>query len=76
MRLYLNKLSQTAAVQNVYKNAVAKAFPKASVISDPSTYVMEKNWFYNSVYHLSTEGSVYRSKLLAADILAQFAREK
>lgn len=76
MRLALNKNSQTASVQSAYKNAAIKAFPKAAVISDPGTYVMEKNWFYNSYYHLSTDGSVHRAKLLAADILAQFAKEK
>ena len=76
MRIVLNKYSQTAAVQKTYKEAVVKAFPKATVISDPGTYVMESNWFYNSRYHLSTDGSVHRAKLLAKDILAQLAKEK
>ena len=76
MRLFLTKESQSKQVQQIYKNAVAKAFPKAIVISDPGTYVLEQNWFYNSMYHLSTDGSVHRAKLLAADILAQFAKEK
>ena len=67
---------QTAAAQKKYTDAVAKAFPKATVISSQSTYVLEKDLFYNSVYHLSSTGSVYRAELLAADILAQFAKEK
>lgn len=76
LRISLDRESQTAAGQLAYKNAVAKAFPKAVVISDPGTYIMEQNWFYNSRYHLSTEGSAHRAKLLAQDILAQFAKEK
>ena len=76
IRISLTKESQTVAGQMAYKNAVAKAFPKAVVISDPGTYIMEQNLFYNSRYHLSTDASIYRSKLLAQDILAQFAKEK
>ena len=76
MRLHLNRESQTAAAQKKYTDAVAKAFPKATVISSQSTYVLEKDLFYNSAYHLSSTGSVYRAELLAADILVQFAKEK
>ncbi len=72
----LAKESQTAATQKAFKEAVIKAFPKATVISDPGTFVLDQSYFYNSYYHLSTASSVYRAELLAKDILAQFAKEK
>ena len=55
---------------------LSNAFPKATVISDPGTFVLDKSWFYNSYYHLSTKASKQRAELLANDILAQFAKEK
>ena len=61
---------------DAFRAAVVKAFPKATVISDPGTYILDKSWFYNSYYHLSTESSIKRAELLAKDILAQFAKEK
>ncbi|MBQ7321639.1 MAG: leucine-rich repeat protein [Clostridia bacterium] len=76
MKQWLSKESQNPAVQNAFKNAVVRRFPKAAVISDPGTYVLDQSYFYNSQYHLSTQSSVYRAKLLAQDILAQFAKEK
>ena len=76
MKQVLNKTSQNAAVQNAFKNAVVKRFPKAAVISEPSTYILDQSYFYNSQYHLSGTSSVYRAELLAKDILAQFAKEK
>jgi hypothetical protein len=59
-----------------FKAAVIKTFPKAVVISDPGTFILDKSMFYNSYYHLSTESSIKRAELLAKDILAQFAKEK
>ena len=59
-----------------FKDAVVKAFPKAVVISDPGTFILDKSWFYNSYYHLSTASSIKRAELLAKDILAQFEKEK
>lgn len=75
LKLSLAKDSQTSSTQRAFKNAVVKAFPKATVISDPGTFVLEESWFYNSYYHLTSAGSVHRAKLLAKDILAQFAKE-
>lgn len=66
----------TTAHLNKFKDTVVKTFPKATVISDPGTYILDKSWFYNSYYHLSTKTSVERAELLAKDILAQFAKEK
>jgi hypothetical protein len=61
---------------DAFRAAVVKAFPKATVISEPGTFILDKSWFYNSYYHLSTESSIKRSELLAKDILAQLAKEK
>lgn len=61
---------------DAFREAVVKAFPKATVISEPGTFILDKSWFYNSYYHLSTESSIKRSELLAKDILAQLAKEK
>jgi hypothetical protein len=36
---------------------------------------MDYKYFYNSIYHLNTEGSRLRTKWLAQDILAQLAKE-
>ncbi len=76
LNLALNKESQVASRQQAFKAGVIKAFPKATVISDPSTYIMDKKYFFNSYYHLSGSSSVIRAEMLAKDILAQFAKEK
>jgi len=76
MKQWVNKASQNPNVQNAFKNAVVRRFPKAAVISDPGTYILDQKYFYNSQYHLSGTSSVYRAQLLAQDILAQLAKEK
>ena len=76
LKLALTKEGQDPATQAAFKEAVVKAFPKATVISDPGTFVLDKSWFYNSYYHLSGTASRSRAELLAKDILAQFAKEK
>ena len=58
-----------------FKAAVIETFPKAAVISDPGTYIMDKKLFYNSNYHLTTAASKDRSQLLAQEVLAQLAKE-
>jgi len=72
----LNKASLTLELQTDYKEAVANAFPKAVVISDPGTFILEDKWMYNSGYHVTTAGAAHRTRLLAKDILAQLAKEK
>ena len=74
MKINLNKASQGIERQTEYKNAAIKNI-HATVISDPGTYVMDYKYFYNSIYHLNTAGSQLRTKQLAKDILAQFAKE-
>ena len=57
-----------------FKTAVMETFPKAEVISDPGTYMMDKKLFYNSNYHLTTAASKTRSELLAQEVLAQLSK--
>lgn len=59
-----------------FKTGVMERFPQVRVISDPGTYLMDSDLFYNSNYHLTTSGSKVRSELLAQDILAQLAKEE
>ena len=59
-----------------FKTAVAETFPKAAVISDPGTYILEQKYFYNTCYHLTTAASKTRTKQLAEEILAQLEKEK
>ena len=76
MKQWVTKASQNVSTQQAFKNAVIKRFPKAAVISDPGTYILDQSYFYNSQYHLSGTSSVYRAQLLAKDIMAQLAKEK
>ena len=59
-----------------FKTAVAETFPKAAVVSDPGTYILEQKYFYNTCYHLTTAASKTRTKQLAEEILAQLEKEK
>lgn len=74
MKINLNRESQGVARQTEYKNAVIKNI-HGTVISEPGTYVMDYQYFYNSIYHLNTVGSQLRTRWLAKDILAQLAKE-
>lgn len=40
------------------------------VISDPSRYVLDSGWFYDSNFHLNSAGAEVRTWLLAEDLLA------
>ena len=74
MKIELNQASQGIERQTAYKNAVIKNI-RGTVISEPGTYVMDYKYFFNSIYHLNTEGSQVRTRWLAQDILAQLAKE-
>ena len=41
-------------------------------ISDPSSYILESGWFYDSNFHLNSAGARLRTILLAGDILAEY----
>lgn len=75
MRISLKASDQTTAAMALYKKAVADNL-HGTVISDPMTYAMDEKYFFNSEHHLNTEGSRIRTKNLAGDLLAQFAKEK
>ena len=74
MKINLNKASQGIERQTEYKNAVIQNI-HGTVISEPGTYVMDYQYFFNSIYHLNTIGSQLRTRWLAKDILAQLAKE-
>ncbi len=71
----VNATSRTKAQQDKYMNAAAE-YIHATVISTPGDYIMENKYFFNSDYHLNTEGAVIRTNMLIRDIKAQFAKEK
>lgn len=41
------------------------------VISDPSDYILDSGWFYDSNFHLNSAGAELRTIQLAKDLLAQ-----
>ncbi len=47
-----------------------------TVISKPEDYIFDSSYFYNSDYHLMTNGAEIRTERLARDIKAQLAKEK
>ena len=48
----------------------------APYISDPNDYKYDDNMFYDSQYHLTTEGALLRTKQLSIDLITQFNKEK
>lgn len=40
------------------------------MISDPNRYILDSGWFYDSNFHLNTDGAVVRTATLAQDLLA------
>lgn len=75
-KAYLTKESAEAggAVQKKLESIVDSF--STTRISDISTYVFEDKWFYNSEYHLTSEGAIMRSKLLAKDLVEHFKGSK
>lgn len=55
-----------------YFSACLDAFD-CPVISDPNRYILDSGWFYDSNFHLNSAGAVARTRLLAEDLLAQWA---
>ena len=43
-------------------------------ISVPSDYALDRQYSYNTVYHITTEGSIVRTDRLAADLIAYFKK--
>ena len=48
----------------------------ATVISNVADYLMDSKYFFNTDFHLNTEGAKVRTDLLIRDIRAQLAKEK
>ena len=44
---------------------------RCTAISDPSRYVLDSAWFYDSNFHLNSAGAKVRTVYLAEDLLAQ-----
>ena len=42
------------------------------IISDPNRYILDSGWFYDSNFHLNSNGALLRTCLLAEDLLAEF----
>lgn len=53
-----------------YFRACLDAFD-CPAVSDPSRYILDSGWFYDSNFHLNSAGAVLRTCLLAEDLLAQ-----
>ena len=71
-RAYLTKSSAEAGGASQKRlEAIVDSF-STTRISSISTYVFEEKWFYNSEYHLTSEGAIMRSKLLAQDLVKYF----
>jgi len=75
MRISMTKESQIAggAEQTAIMNAVDQ-YLHCTRISIPSTYILERNYSYNSIYHITSEGAIYRSDRLAEDLIAYFKK--
>lgn len=53
-----------------YFRACLDAFD-CPIISDPSRYILDSGWFYDSNFHLNSAGAVLRTCLLAENLLGQ-----
>ncbi|MBQ7182755.1 MAG: hypothetical protein IJR97_02120 [Clostridia bacterium] len=42
------------------------------IISDPTRYVLDSGWFYDSNFHLNSAGQTLRTCMLAEDLLAEW----
>lgn len=65
-----------SAIQDSSQEALQQFFTRCNeafscpIISDPTRYVLDSGWFYDSNFHLNTPGAVLRTQLLAEDILS------
>lgn len=60
---------EEAAVSDFFSQCL-DAF-SCRIISDPSRYILDSGWFYDSNFHLNTAGAQLRTFRLAEDLLAQ-----
>ena len=67
---YKSSPEQADAYENLVDTLLLA--PRIFTVED---YVLDNNYFFNSVYHTNDQGAVVRTNQLAKDILAQFAKE-
>ncbi len=74
-RIAFTKASQIndGAEQTAFMKAVDTKL-HVTRISVPSDYLFERQYLYNSIYHVNTEGQVIRTGLLARDLIAYFSK--
>ena len=72
--MYRSAYKSTPEQADAYENLVDTLLlaPRIFTVED---YVLDDNYFFNSVYHTNEQGAVVRTNQLAKDILAQFAKE-
>lgn len=67
-RSAVKNLSNESVLQ--FFNLIKSTFP-CPVISDPNKYIMDSGWFYDSNFHLNSEGARLRTLMLSQDILSE-----
>lgn len=72
----LTEDSRGEVTQTAFMLALMKNFAFDKRISDVGDFAMESRYFFNSDYHLTTEGSHVRTDRLAKDILAALANNQ
>jgi hypothetical protein len=72
----LREDSRLVSTQEAFETALMKNFVFDAKISNAGDYAMESRYFYNSDYHLTTEGSHVRTDRLAEDILTALAKNQ
>lgn len=67
----MNRSAVTDASQLVLEDFFARCNQcfLCPIISDPTRYILDSGWFYDSNFHLNSAGAVLRTQMLAADIL-------
>ena len=65
-----------ATDQSIAEFVYAMSQLNAPYISNPQNYKYDDGLFYDSQYHLTTEGARLRTQQLAKDLIAQFQKEK
>jgi len=59
-----------------YTNKLMSAFPQIKIISDYKACLVPHELFYDSEWHLTREGAIYRTKQIVPYIVAQIEKDK
>ena len=73
--LSFSPVNRTALVGDVQESAAAffglcNSTFDCPAISDPNSYILDSGWFYDSNFHLNSDGAAVRTCTLAEDVLA------